>query len=236
MPDSLSDLEKRRSKVLAEISTLGDFRPGSISATGGRCGTPNCHCHKPDDPGHGPNFRLTYKVNGKTVTESFPNLAAQRKAEREVAGFRTYRELSRTLIDTNEKICRARPVEDTLTPPEKNGGNDPSGSRTGSKHATASRFSGPAQDWRTRFGSGRDGDAGGDASGRSDCAEPVTTERSSRPGRARGFLPLRPESPLPRDACAPRADCRGRCRVAAPVVSVSALSSRTVPCRRGSGH
>src|ERR1017187_3042750 len=90
MPDSLSDLEKRRSEVLAELSTLGDFRPGSISATGGRCGPPNCHSHKPDDPGHGPSFRLTYKVDGKTVTESLPSLAPQPKPEREVAGFRTY--------------------------------------------------------------------------------------------------------------------------------------------------
>jgi len=105
--------------VLAEISELGDFRPGSISATSGRCGTPSCHCHQPDDPGHGPNSRLTYKVDGKTVTESFPSAAAQRKAEREVAGFRKYQDLSRTLIETNEKICRARPVEDTLTPQEK---------------------------------------------------------------------------------------------------------------------
>ena len=119
MPDSLLELEKRRSEVLSEISALGDFRRGSISATGGRCGTPNCHCHKPDDPGHGPNLRLTYKVEGKTVTESFPSLAAQRKAEREIAGFRGYQELSRTLIETNEKICRARPIEDTLTPQEK---------------------------------------------------------------------------------------------------------------------
>ncbi len=119
MPDSLLDLEKRRSEVLAEISKLGDFRPGSISATSGRCGNPNCHCHKPGDAGHGPNFRLTYKVNGKTVTESFPTPAAQRKAEREVATFWTYQELSRTLIETNEKVCRARPVEDTLTPQEK---------------------------------------------------------------------------------------------------------------------
>jgi hypothetical protein len=119
MPDSLVDLEKRRSAVMMEISKLGDFRPGSISATSGRCGNPNCHCHKPDDPGHGPNFRLTYKVSGKTVTESFPNPAAQRKAEREVATFRTYQELSRALIETNERICRARPVEDTLTSQEK---------------------------------------------------------------------------------------------------------------------
>ncbi len=119
MSDSLFELEQRRSEVLAEISALGDFRRGSISATGGRCGTLNCHCHKPDDPGHGPNLRLTYKAEGKTVTESFPSLAAQRKAEREIAGFRDYQELSRTLISTNEKICRARPVEDTLTPQEK---------------------------------------------------------------------------------------------------------------------
>jgi hypothetical protein len=119
MADSLLELEKRRSAVFAQMSALGDFRPGSISATSGRCGNPNCHCHKPDDPGHGPNLRLTYKAQGKTVTESFPSLAAQRKAEREIAGFRQYQELSRTLIETNEKICRARPVEDTLTPQEK---------------------------------------------------------------------------------------------------------------------
>ena len=78
MSDSLQQLEKRRSEILAEIAALGDFRRGSISTTGGRCGTPGCHCHKPDDPGHGPNLRLTYKVAGKTVTESLPNSAAQR--------------------------------------------------------------------------------------------------------------------------------------------------------------
>jgi len=33
VPDSLFDPEKRRSEVLAEICALGDFRPGSISAT-----------------------------------------------------------------------------------------------------------------------------------------------------------------------------------------------------------
>lgn len=112
-------LENRHSEILAQTSALGDFRPGSISATGGRCGSANCHCHKRDDPGHGPNLRLTYKANGKTVTESLPNPAAQRKVEREIAGFRRYQELSHRLIETNAGICRARPVEDTLTPQEK---------------------------------------------------------------------------------------------------------------------
>ena len=40
MHAALFDLEKRRSDVLAEISALGDFRPGSISATGDRAGVP----------------------------------------------------------------------------------------------------------------------------------------------------------------------------------------------------
>ena len=62
---------------------------------------------------------MTYKFQGKTVMESFPSPAAQPKAEREIAGFRNYQELSRTWIETNEKICHARPVEDTLTPQEK---------------------------------------------------------------------------------------------------------------------
>lgn len=132
MADSLLDLEKRRSEVLAEISSLGDFRRGSISATGGRCGTPNCHCHKPDDPGHGPNLRLTYKFRGKTVTESFPSPATQRKAEREIAGFRQYQELSRTLIEVNERICRLRPLEDTRTPQEKKR-RKPSGRKSNGK-------------------------------------------------------------------------------------------------------
>jgi hypothetical protein len=116
---SLQELEKRRVGLLQQISQLGDFRPGSITSTQGRCGNPNCHCHRPGDPGHGPNPRLTYKVDGKTVTESFATPAAQRKAEREVNGFREFQDLSRAFIEVNAQICRARPIEDSLSPQEK---------------------------------------------------------------------------------------------------------------------
>ena len=119
MPDSLRELERRRADLLAQISHLGDFRPGSITATRGRCGNPNCHCHKPGESGHGPSLRLTYKAGGKTITESFATAAARRKAEREVAEFVRYRELSRAFIDVNAQICRARPLEETLSTEEK---------------------------------------------------------------------------------------------------------------------
>jgi hypothetical protein len=119
MADTLPELERHRADLLAQISRLADFRPGSITATQGRCGNPNCHCHKPGQPGHGPNPRLTYKVEGKTITESFATPAAQRKAEREVTEFARYRELSRAFVEVNAQICRARPVEQTLSSEEK---------------------------------------------------------------------------------------------------------------------
>ncbi len=119
MTQSLTALEQQRSSLLEEMLDLGDFRPGSITGTGGRCGNPGCHCHGPQDPGHGPHPRLTYKLHGKTVTESFATTAAQRKAEREISTFRRYQELSRSLVGVNEEICRLRPVEETVTPQKK---------------------------------------------------------------------------------------------------------------------
>lgn len=119
MPESLSVLEMERAAIQQQIAQLGDMRAGSITTTGGRCGNQRCHCHKKDDPGHGPFYRLTRKVNGKTVTETFSIPAALHKAQKEIAEYHRFRELSRDLLETNEKICRTRPVEDTLTPEEK---------------------------------------------------------------------------------------------------------------------
>ena len=119
MADSLSALESQRCDIQRKISQLGDMRTGSITTTGGRCGNANCRCHKDGDAGHGPFYRLTRKVRGKTVTETFSTPAALRKAQGEVAEFHRFQELGQGLVEVNEKICRARPVEDTLTPQEK---------------------------------------------------------------------------------------------------------------------
>lgn len=119
MLPSLQDLEDQKRGLVRAISELGDFRPGSITGTVRRCGKPTCHCARPDDPGHGPNLRLTYKVHGKTITEALPTPVAVRKAELEVAEFRKFQQLSHRFIEVNEQICRRRPAEDTLTEEEK---------------------------------------------------------------------------------------------------------------------
>ena len=119
MPEFLQDLESRRAELVKQFARLGDLRSGSISNTSGRCGKPNCRCHQPGQPLHGPNPRLTYKIQGKTVTESLPNPAVQKKAQREIAEFRRFEQLIREFIAVNAKICHARVAEAQPLPQEK---------------------------------------------------------------------------------------------------------------------
>jgi hypothetical protein len=119
MPLSLQDLEQQRSAIVRQLAELGDFRPGSITATSGRCGKPNCRCHHPHQPGHGPTDRLTYKLAGKTVTEALPNPAALGKAKREVAEFRKFQELSQRFVEINTRICRWRPLPEAAASVEE---------------------------------------------------------------------------------------------------------------------
>jgi hypothetical protein len=111
LPETLNSLEADRSKLLEEFLRLGDLRPGSITTVVRRCGKPTCHCAKPSDPGHDPQFRLTRRVAGRSMTESFPTPAALRKAQREVAEFHRFQKLGEELVSVNEKICALRPVE-----------------------------------------------------------------------------------------------------------------------------
>ncbi|MCW5982920.1 MAG: hypothetical protein KIT09_32825 [Bryobacteraceae bacterium] len=77
------------------------------------------HCAQRGDPGHGPNFRLTRRVAGKTTTETFASPAALRKAQQEVAEFHRFQKLSGEVVEVSEQICALRPVEDTLMSEEK---------------------------------------------------------------------------------------------------------------------
>lgn len=119
MPDSLRDLESRRADLVKQIAGLGDLRSGSVTDTSGRCGKPNCRCHQPGSPPHGPNSRLTYKVQGKTVTESLPTPAARQKVECEIAEFRQFEQLVRAFIEVNAQICRARSTAEPPVSQEK---------------------------------------------------------------------------------------------------------------------
>jgi hypothetical protein len=175
--------------------------------------------HQPGQPGHGPNFRLTYKVDGKTISEALPTPAVQ-KGEREVEEFRKFRQLTREFLGTNAEICRLRPLEEAETELKKNGRSDSPRDHTRSRAVLVGAFPGSAQHGAHRSGSDRDSPALGSTPGGCRGAPrsglgiaavgSLPTDRlflhdwNSRPihlhGRARAGLPLRPTSSLPRAA------------------------------------
>jgi len=119
MSDPELQLEKQRAELLKRMNSVGDLRRGSITATYGKCGKPTCHCAKPGSAGHGPNFRLTRKVQSRTVTETFSSPAALRKAQREVEEFHRFQGLCEQVVEVSEQLCAARPIESSLSPQEK---------------------------------------------------------------------------------------------------------------------
>lgn len=116
MEHTFSKLESDRSVLLEALATTGDMRRGSITEVYRPCGKPTCACTAVDHPGHGPYYALTKKVDGKTKTRQLRPGPMLTKIEREVETYRTFRDTCNRLIEVNEAICDARPVEvsDTL--------------------------------------------------------------------------------------------------------------------------
>jgi hypothetical protein len=76
-------------------------------------------------------------------TPVYPDaIQPQRQAQREVAEFARYREFSRACIESECTDGRARGVEDTFSPEEKNGGSDPPGSCTRNRPTAARHLGG----------------------------------------------------------------------------------------------
>ena len=126
--DELPELERRREELYRELSQVGDFRPGSLNEVRRRCGKPNCACAAPVHPGHGPQYNLTRRVEGRTRTRHLRPGPELDKARREVAEYQRFRDLVGRVTEVNEAICDARPVM-----PGSAGGEGPSGTGGGKK-------------------------------------------------------------------------------------------------------
>src|SRR6202011_5772980 len=170
---SLSDLQQQRSSLHSRLAGLGDFRSGSITGTGGCCGNPRCHCHQANDPGHGPYYRLTRKVEGKTVTETFSTDAALRRHSVRSRNTIAFGDWARSCWKrTNSSAACGRFWRKSPPQRKKNGGSDPPRDHARSRAPLTGHFPGPAPDWAPRSGSDRDGPALGSTPGGGGRIEP----------------------------------------------------------------
>jgi hypothetical protein len=111
MSDPLPKLQAERDALLQSLAATGDMRRGSITEVFRSCGKPTCACAAADHPGHGPYYAFTTKVDGKTKTLQLRPGPMLSKIEREVETHRGFRATCDRLLDVNEAICDARPVE-----------------------------------------------------------------------------------------------------------------------------
>jgi hypothetical protein len=106
-PD-LAGLEAERARLYAELSGVGDFRRGTLSAVFRRCGKPNCRCAQPGERGHGPQWNWTRWAGGKTVTTHPRPGPELDKAQREAGEWARFRALTGQIEVVNEALCDAR--------------------------------------------------------------------------------------------------------------------------------
>jgi hypothetical protein len=131
---SLPELEAERDRLYAQLSRVGDFRRGSVSENWRKCGKPGCACAQPGHRGHGPRMLWTRSGGrGKTVGRQ---LAAGEvdKVRGEIARHAEFTEISRQIVEVNERICEARPASGPQSPsaPEgEKGGSPPRSRRNG---------------------------------------------------------------------------------------------------------
>jgi len=127
--DTLHDLEQRRSEFYERLAGTGDFRRGSLTANYRKCGKSNCSCAQPDHPGHGPRHLLTRSVAGKTEARQVSAGPEMDKVRRELANYKRFTALAEEIVETNERICDARPLIAAAEPvPEAVAGDEKKGS------------------------------------------------------------------------------------------------------------
>ena len=131
---SLPELEAERDRLYAQLSTVGDFRRGSVSENWRKCGKPNCACAAADHPGHGPRFLWTRSAGSRRTVGRQLAAAEVEKVRREIARHAEFTAAVEQIAEVSEKICEARPVARTQASPVpegEKGGSSPRSRKPG---------------------------------------------------------------------------------------------------------
>lgn len=112
MSDELEALEARRKELYGELEQLGDFRPGLISVNYRKCGKRNCACARRGHPGHGPQYLWNSTFGGKSAAQNLPLGPRLEKATKEIATYQRFLQLTKEIVEVNQKICRLRPTDE----------------------------------------------------------------------------------------------------------------------------
>jgi hypothetical protein len=105
---SIQKLETRIQQIKAELSALGEMRPGSLSRQYNVCGKPNCRCKDPQNPQrHGPYYQLSWVYRSKSTTRFIrPPLLPQVRAQ--IATYNKFRKLTDEWVHLALRLAQAK--------------------------------------------------------------------------------------------------------------------------------
>jgi hypothetical protein len=112
MNDEIEGLESKRKDLHEQLAGLGDFRRGTISVNYRKCGKKNCACARPGHPGHGPQYLWNTTIKGKSYAKNLKMGAELQKVIKETETYRVFINLCDEIVQTNEKLCELRPVNE----------------------------------------------------------------------------------------------------------------------------
>lgn len=109
--DRIEELELRRKELLRRLMQLGEFRRGNVAAGTRKCGKKNCACAQSGHAGH-PRYMWSTTRGRRSEARTLRIGPELEKFTREVDNYRVFLELTRELVEVNEKICELRPVSE----------------------------------------------------------------------------------------------------------------------------
>jgi len=111
MGDRMEELELKRKELLRRLTQLGEFRRGNVAAGTRKCGKKNCACAQPGHAGH-PRYLWSTTRGRRSEARTLRVGPELEKFTREVDNYRLFLELTKELVEVNEKICELRPVRE----------------------------------------------------------------------------------------------------------------------------
>ena len=100
-------LEQRIEKIKAEITTLGDLRPGALSLQYNICGNPKCRCKATPPIKHGPYPQVSFTWRGKSTTQ-FVRKEDVTEVRQQLQNYRRLRNLVERWVTLSMQLSRLR--------------------------------------------------------------------------------------------------------------------------------
>ena len=105
---SIQALEERIQWIKAELASLRDMRPGSLSQQFNVCGKAGCRGKDPQNPQrHGPYYQLSWVPRGKSPTQ-FIRRPFLPQVRAEIGTYDRFRKLTDQWVNLSLRIAQAK--------------------------------------------------------------------------------------------------------------------------------